>query len=152
MRVGIWPALMSILKGKNMAKIENQVTELLEPIITSLGYNLYDVIYIKEGKNYYLRIFIDNAIKYSPEMSIVLEVSSPGLERTLRKEKHFLENIGKEINIKLYRPINKKKEFSGILKNFEDGKITLQVEKETITFELKDTVSINTVFNFEGGN
>ena len=172
MRVGIWPALMSILKGKNMAKIENQVTELLEPIITSLGYNLYDVIYIKEGKNYYLRIFIDkdtgigiedcekvnNSINdildekdLIPE-SYFLEVSSPGLERTLRKEKHFLENIGKEINIKLYRPINKKKEFSGILKNFEDGKITLQVEKETITFELKDTVSINTVFNFEGGN
>ena len=155
-----------------MAKIENQVTELLEPIITSLGYNLYDVIYIKEGKNYYLRIFIDkdtgigiedcekvnNSINdildekdLIPE-SYFLEVSSPGLERTLRKEKHFLENIGKEINIKLYRPINKKKEFSGILKNFEDGKITLQVEKETITFELKDTVSINTVFNFEGGN
>ena len=155
-----------------MAKIEAQVQELLEPIINNSGYDLYDVIYTKEGKDYYLKIFIDkeNGIGIEdcekvnelindildekdliPE-SYFLEVSSPGLERLLRKEKHFLSNIGKEIIVKLYRPINKKREFIGILKSFENNKIILEVEKETIEFELKDTVSCNTVFNFEGGN
>ena len=70
----------------------------------------------------------------------------------LRKEKHFLDNIGKEVKVKLYRPINKKKEFEGLLKSFENGTITLEVEEEILKFELKDTVSVNTVFNFEGGN
>ena len=126
----------------------------------------------KEGKEYYLRIFIDkeNGIGIEdcenvnraidnildendliPE-SYFLEVSSPGLERLLRKEKQFQNNIGKEITVKLYRPLNKKREFTGVLKNFKDNKITIDVENETLEFELKDTVSVNTVFNFEGGN
>ena len=155
-----------------MARIEDQVESLLEPIITGLGYDLYDVIYAKEGKEYYLRIFIDkeNGIGIEdcenvnraidnildendliPE-SYFLEVSSPGLERLLRKEKQFQNNIGKEITVKLYRPLNKKREFTGVLKNFKDNKITIDVENETLEFELKDTVSVNTVFNFEGGN
>ena len=108
-----------------MAKIEEKVQNLLEPIINRLGYDLYDVIYTKEGKDYYLRIFID---------------------------KHFLKNLGKEINIKLYRPINNKREFRGLLNSFENGIIALQSEEEILKFELKDTVSVNTVFNFEGGN
>lgn len=152
-------------------RIEDQVQELLEPIIVGLGYELYDVIYAKEGKEYYLRIFIDkeegigiedcekvneaiNDILDEKDIipeSYFLEVSSPGLERHLRKEKHFQKYIGKEIAIKLYRPVNKKREFTGILKSFENDKITLEVEKEILEFELKDTVSVNAVFNFEGG-
>ena len=155
-----------------MARIEDQVQNLLEPIINGLGYDLYDVIYTKEGKDYYLKIFIDkedgigiedceevnneiNDILDEKDLipeSYFLEVSSPGLERLLRKEKHFLDNIGKEVKVKLYRPINKKKEFEGLLKCFEKGTITLEVEEEILRFELKDTVSVNTVFNFEGGN
>ena len=154
-----------------MARIEDQVQNLLEPIIVELGYELYDVIYAKEGKDYYLRIFIDqedgigiedcekvneaiNDILDEKDLipdSYFLEVSSPGLERLLRKEKHFLKNLGKEVTIKLYRPVNKKREFTGILKSFENNKIALEVEKEILEFELKDTVSVNTVFNFEGG-
>ncbi|MBR1540458.1 MAG: ribosome maturation factor RimP [Clostridia bacterium] len=154
-----------------MARIEDQVQNLLESIIVELGYELYDVIYAKEGKDYYLRIFIDqedgigiedcekvneaiNDILDEKDLipdSYFLEVSSPGLERLLRKEKHFLKNLGKEVTIKLYRPVNKKREFAGILKSFENNKIALEVEKEILEFELKDTVSVNTVFNFEGG-
>ena len=153
-------------------RIEDQVENLLEPIINGFGYDLYDVIYSKEGKDFYLRIFIDkdegigiedcekvneaiNDILDEKDLipeSYFLEVSSPGLERLLRKEKHFLKNIGKEITLKLYRPVNKKREFTGILKSFENNKIALEVEKEILEFELKDTVSVNTVFNFEGGN
>ena len=155
-----------------MARIEDQVQNLLEPIINGLGYDLYDVIYTKEGKDYYLKIFIDkedgigiedceevdneiNDILDEKDLipeSYFLEVSSPGLERLLRKEKQFIDNIGKEVKVKLYRPINKKKEFEGLLKSFENGTITLEVEEEILKFELKDTVSVNTVFNFEGGN
>ena len=159
-------------KGENMARIEDQVQSLLEPIINGLNYELYDVIYTKEGKDYYLRIFIDkedgigiedcekvneaiNDILDEKDLiqdSYFLEVSSPGLERRLRKEKHFLKNIGNEVTVKLYRPVNKKREFTGILKSFENDKIILEVEKELLEFELKDTVNVNTVFNFEGGN
>lgn len=153
-----------------MARIEEQVQSLLEPIIVNLGYELYDVMYLKEGKDYYLRIFIDqesgigiedcekvneaiNDILDEKDLipdSYFLEVSSPGLERLLRKKKHFLNNIGKEVVVKLYRPIDRKREFVGILKSFENDKMTLEVEKEILTFELKDIVSVNTVFNFEG--
>jgi len=80
-----------------------------------------------------------------------LEVSSPGIERLLRKEKHFLKNIGKEVMVKLYRPIHQKKELVGILKHFENHKITLEMEKETLILEQKDVVSVNIVFNYEGG-
>ena len=155
-----------------MAKIEEKVQELLEPIINKLGYDLYDVIYTKEGKDYYLKIFIDkeegigieDCEKVNNEIndildekdlipeSYFLEVSSPGVERLLRKEKHFLKNIGKEIIIKLYRPINKKREFTGLLNSFENGIVTLELEKEILKFELKAIVSVNTVFDFEGGN
>lgn len=154
-----------------MARIEDQVENLLKPIITNLGYDLYDVIYTKEGKDFYLRIFIDkkggigiedcekvneaiNDILDEKDIiseSYFLEVSSPGLERNLRKEKHFLDNIGKKITLKLYRPVNKKREFTGILRGFKDNKIVLEVE-ELLEFELKDTVSVNIVFDFEGGN
>lgn len=155
-----------------MSRIEEQVESILEPIINGIGYDLYDVIYAKEGKDYYLKIFIDkedgigieDCEKVNEEINDVLdekdlipesyflEVSSPGLERLIRKEKQFQKNIGKEILVKLYRPINKKRDFTGILKDFKDNKIALEVEKEILEFELKDTVSVNTVFNFEGGN
>ena len=121
-----------------MAKIEEKVEKLVEPIINNLGYELYDTIYTKEGKDYYLRIFIDkkdgivieDCEKVSNEIndildekdlipeSYFLEVSSPGLERQIRKEKQFLSNIGKKIAIKLYRPINKKREFIRFVKKF----------------------------------
>jgi len=154
-----------------MAKIENQVQNLLEPVIENLGYELYDVIYTKEGKDYFLKIFIDqetgiqiedcekvteviNDILDQKDLiseNYFLEVSSPGIERLLRKEKHFLKNIGKEVMVKLYRPIHQKKELVGILKHFENHKITLEMEKETLILEQKDVVSVNIVFNYEGG-
>ena len=152
-----------------MAKIEDSVEELLKPIIEDeLGYDLYDVIYIKEGRDYYLRIVIDkkdgidildcekvnNAINdILDEKDIIkdqyfLEVSSPGLERLLRKEKHFKDNIGTEVNIVLFRPLNNQKEYRGILKDYKNNEITLTIENQEIIFNLKDIVSIKTVFDF----
>ncbi len=149
--------------------IESKVEVLLEPIITNLGYDLYDVRYEKEGKDYYLRIIIDkpegidindcetvnnnindvlDEADYIKEQYF-LEVSSPGLERVLRKPNHFLSQIGNEISIKLFKPIEKKKEFIGILEEFniQDG-ITLKIDNTTMKIDLKDIAVAKTIFNW----
>ena len=116
----------------NLANIEERVEKLLKPTIEKIGYDLYDVEYAKEGKNYFLRIFIDkpqgidlkdcekvnDAINnlldeadYIKEQYF-LEVSSPGIERILRKDEHLEQNILKEVEIKLFRPIEKQKQFT----------------------------------------
>lgn len=113
-----------------MSSLEEKIEKLVEPKIVNLGYELYDVQYVKEGKDYFLRIFIDNSNGISLEdcekvnnaitdllddanyikQQYFLEVSSPGVERILRKDKHLKDNIGEKIEIKLFKPINKKKE------------------------------------------
>ena len=150
--------------------IENKVEILLEPIIKNLGYDLYDVKYEKEGKDYYLRIIIDkpegidindcenvnnnindilDEADYIKEQYF-LEVSSPGIERILRKSKHYNAQIGKEISVKLFKPIEKKKEFIGILENFnETDGITLKVDNTTIKIDIKDIGVAKTIFNWK---
>lgn len=149
-----------------MAKIEDKVEKLVKEKIESLGYDLYDVEYSKEGKNYFLRIFIDNPkgidlndcekvndginelldqTDYIKEQYF-LEVSSPGIERILRKDKHLEQNIGKEVNIKLFKKDeNEKKEYQGILKQYNEEKIELE---EEITIERKNIAQIKTVYNW----
>lgn len=148
--------------------IEKKVQELLEKIINDLGYDLYDVLYVKEGKEYYLKIFIDkpegisiedcenvnNAIDeildtadYIKEQYF-LEVSSPGIERDLRKEKHFLAQIGNEIEVKLYKQINSKKELRGILEEYNDNEIVLNINNEKINIELKSIAMAKTIYNW----
>ena len=156
-----------------MANIETNVEKLLKPIIEeNLGLILYDVVYAKEGKDYYLRIIIDkkegidisdcekvneaiNDILDEADLikdSYFLEVSSPGLERVLRREIHFKENLGKKVRVVLFRPLNKKKEYIGILKNYESETISLELETgEEINFNMKDVVTVKIVFDFEGG-
>ncbi len=130
-----------------MANIEEKVEKLVKEPIEKIGYKLYDVEYSKEGKDYFLRIFIDkdNGIdlndceKVNDAISDILdeanyikeqyflEVSSPGIERILRKDKHLEENIGEEINIRLFKKDeNGLKEYQGILKNFDNEFIELQ--------------------------
>lgn len=135
-----------------MANIEEKVENLLKQKIENIGYELYDVEYIKEGKNYFLRIFIDkpegidlqDCEKVNNEImdlldnadyikeQYFLEVSSPGIERVLRKDKHLNANIGKEILIKLFRKDeNMNKEYRGWLKEFNDEDITLEAFQNT---------------------
>lgn len=148
--------------------IESKVEELLKPIIISIGYDLYDVIYEKEGKDYYLRIIIDkpdgidindcekvnNTINdildeadYIKEQYF-LEVSSPGIERQLRKEKHYQSQIGNEIKIKLFKPIDKQKELIGILEEYNKDEITIKVDDKTIKINSKDIAVAKTIFNW----
>jgi len=129
-----------------LASIEERVEKLVEPKVQELGYELYDVQYSKEGKDYFLRIFIDNiegidlsdCEKVSDGINVILdkadyikeqyflEVSSPGIERMLRKDKHLENSIEKEIEVKLFKPFNESKEWSGILEKFDDEKITIK--------------------------
>ena len=149
--------------------IESKVEKLLEDIIKNLGYELYDVRYEKEGKDYYLRIIIDklegvnindcetvnNAINdildeadYIKEQYF-LEVSSPGLERILRKNKHFTSQIGNEISIKLFKPIEKTKELVGILESFNETEgIILKVDDKVFKIDFKDIAIAKTIFNW----
>ena len=148
--------------------IESRVENLLKGIIENLGYELYDVQYVKEGKDYYLRIIIDkengidindcenvnNAINdvldeadYIKEQYF-LEVSSPGLERTLRKNIHFEKQIGNKISVKLFKAIDKQKELVGILKKYSDEELILDQENKEIKVEVKNIALAKTVFDW----
>ena len=151
-----------------MANIENKVEELLENTINKLGYNLYDVEYVKEAKNYFLRIFIDkddginlddcekvnNAITdLLDEADLIsdqyfLEVSSPGVERIIRKEKHLNENIGNEIEVKLYKPIEGNKQIVGILKSYDDSNVVIEVLEKEISIPRKEISLMKTTFDW----
>ncbi len=151
-----------------MSKIEEKVEKLLKDKIENIGYDLYDVEYIKEGPSYYLRIYIDNekgidlndCEKVSNEINetldqadyikeqYYLEVSSPGIERTLRKEKHLEKNIGKQVEIKLYKKDNKgKKEYTGKLEKYDNETITIETN-EKIQIERKNISQIKTVYEW----
>lgn len=152
-----------------MASIEEKVTKLVEPIIENLGYELYDVEYAKEGKNYFLRIFIDNekgidlndCEKVNDAVNDILdrenyikeqyflEISSPGIERVLRKDKHLEKNIGEEVNVKLFKKDeNGEKEYLGKLKEFNQNEIVLETEEQEIKIERKNISQIKTVYNW----
>ena len=151
-----------------MAKIEEKVEQLVKDPIEKLGYSLYDVEYVKEGPEYYLRIYIDkesgidlnDCEKVSNEINEILdkadyikeqyylEVSSPGIERRLRKDKHLEQNISKNVEIKLFKKDNNgKKEYTGKLKAFNQEEIIIEADKE-ITIERKNIAQIKTVYNW----
>ncbi len=152
-----------------MANIENKVQELLEKTIIDLNYDLYDVQYVKEGKDYYLRIFIDNnkgisledCEKVSNEVSSILdesnlikeqyylEVSSPGIERILKKDKHLKDNIGANVEVSMFKPIDKQKNVIGILNNFDEDKIELDVKNTILKIDRKNISLIKIKYEWE---
>ena len=151
-----------------MAKIEEKVEPLVKDPIEKLGYSLYDVEYVKEGPEYYLRIYIDkesgidlnDCEKVSNEINEILdkadyikeqyylEVSSPGIERKLRKDKHLEQNISKNVEIKLFKKDNNgKKEYTGKLKAFNQEEIIIETDKE-IAIERKNIAQIKTIYEW----
>lgn len=156
-----------------MASIEERVEQLIQKPIEDLGYNLYDVQYVKEGQNYFLRVFIEkgegtidlndcekvndgindilDTADYIKEQYF-LEVSSTGVEKILRKDKHLQDNLGEVVELKLFKPIEKQKDFVGILKEFNEEEIILQIDDETekiININRKDISQIKTVFDWD---
>lgn len=150
-----------------MAKLSTvqKVWNIAEPIADELGLELWDVRYVKEGANYYLRIFIDKEngvdINDCEKMSkaldkplddadpiseaYILEVCSPGLERQLIRDNHFTRFIGADIMVKMIRPIDGiGKEFKGVLSDFNDGEVTITDHsgENQITINKKDAAWI----------
>ena len=148
-----------------MTALEKNVESLVKPIIEQLGYKVYDVVYQKEGKDNYLRIFIDktdgislndcelvnNSItdildeKDYIKTEYFLEISSPGIERNIRRKEHFEENINNKVEIKLFKPVDGKKSITGILKDYNEETIIV----DEINIELKNIAAAKTVYNWE---
>ena len=136
-------------------KVTERVAQFAAPIVESFGCSLWDVEYVREGAERYLRVFIDkeggididDCEKIHRALDPVLdetdpiaesyyfEVCSAGLERALKRPGDFERFMGSPVLIKLYRPRNGLKEIPGILRGYEDGRITVEAGKETITFE-----------------
>ncbi len=136
-----------------MSKVEEKVEELVAKPINDLGYDVYDVMYVKEGKDNYLRIFIDNSEGISLEDcekvnnaitdmlddanyikdQYFLEISSPGIERHIRKEKHLQQSIGEDVYVKTFDiiPNLKSKEITGVLKEFDENSILIELDNDT---------------------
>ena len=154
-----------------MSRRENyEVTaeRLLGPIVERVGVNIYDVEYVKEGSDWYLRVYIDkpegvnindcvevnrafsDALDEEDciEESYILEVSSPGLGRTLKKDRHLQHSIGEEVEIKTYKPIDKVKEFSGVLKSFDSESLTIENEEGERTFARSEIAVIRLALDF----
>ena len=150
-----------------MANVEEKVENLLKQKIEDLGYELYDVLYLKEGKDYTLRIVIDKETgislddceKVNNEIndildeadyikdSYYLEVSSPGIERVLRKDWQLKKYIGEVVKISLFKKDeNGFKEYIGTLKDINDETIEIEQEMQTYVIERKKIAQVNTVY------
>ena len=136
-------------------KITDQVAAFAQPIVEAQGCSLWDVEYVREGSDYILRLCIDKeggvdisdceAISRAVEPildevdpipgSYQFEVCSAGLERALKRPQDFQRFLGSPVTVKLYRPRNGLKEIPAILRDYQDGKVTVEAGKETITFE-----------------
>ena len=142
-------------------KVTDLVAEFSKPIIEANGCSLWDVEYVREGSERYLRLYIDkeggiditDCEKIHRAMDPILdekdpiaesyhfEVCSAGLERPLRRASDFEKFMGSPVLVKLYRPRNGLKEIPGILKGYEEGNVTVEAGRETITF-LKSEVAL----------
>lgn len=147
---------------------EAKTEELLLPIAQAQGVEIYDVEYVKEGADWYLRAYIDkpegvniqdcetvsralsDALDKEDfiEEAYILEVSSPGLGRTLKKDRHLEKSLGKEVEIKTYKPIDKSKEFSGVLKAYDSNTVTIISGEEEMVFTRSDVALIRLALDF----
>jgi ribosome maturation factor RimP len=148
---------------------EEKTEQLVMPLITENKFELVDVEYVKEAGNWYLRVYIDKEggitvddceivsrafsdvldEKDYIEDTYIFEVSSPGLGRPLKKEKDFKRSLGEEVEIRTYRPINKQKEFVGLLKEYDTDTVTIEYEDgETQVFQRSDIALIRLAFDF----
>ena len=148
---------------------EARTEELLLPIVSKYGVEIYDIEYVKEGSDWYLRAYIDKeggvnindceavSRALSDELdrtdfisdAYILEVSSPGLGRALRKDKHLQKSIGEAVEIKTYKPIDGEKEFAGTLKAYDADTVTLETETAgELVLNRSDIAAIRLAFDF----
>ena len=148
---------------------ELKTEELVNPLVEANNFELVDVEFVKEAGTNYLRVYIDKEggitiddceiisralsdlldEKDYIDEAYILEVSSPGLGRPLKKDKDFARSIGEDVDIKLFKPIDKQKEFSGVLEAYDDKEITVRLDEDTIIkFNRKDIALIRLAFDF----
>ena len=148
---------------------EQKTEALITPILNSMGFELVDVEFVKEAGEWYLRSYIDKeggitindceAVSrlFSEKLdeedfieeSYIMEVSSPGLGRPLKKEKDYKRSMGKELEIRTYKVIDREKEFYGILQAYDDSSVTIETEEGTTrTFDKKDIALIRLAIHF----
>lgn len=151
---------------------EERAEALLVPIVEANGCEIYDVEYVKEGSDWYLRAYIDKpdgvnivdcenvSRAFSEKLdeedfitdAYVLEVSSPGLGRALKKDRHLKKSLGEEVEVKTYKPIDRQKEFVGILKSYDKDTITIEIENgsetKDMTFAKADIAIVRLTLDF----
>lgn len=147
---------------------ESRTEQLLMPILKQHMFELWDVEYVKEGSDWYLRAYIDkpggitidDCVTVSRQLSdqldeldfiedaYILEVSSPGLGRQLKKDKDFEKCIGKSVNLRTYRLMDGKKEFTGLLKAFDKDTITIETNGAEKSFTKGDVAIVKLSINF----
>lgn len=144
--------------------------EYLEKLQKEIDFELVDVEFVKEASQYYLRVYcdmdkeggisIDDCVEISRNISAwldkedfipeeyILEVSSPGLGRTLKKDKDFKRELGKEVELKTFKAINKQKEFSGILEDFNADTLTIKIAGEDVKFSRNEIANVRLALDF----
>ena len=145
-----------------MNKIVGIVTELARPIVEQLGCELWDVEYVSEGGQWYLRIYIDKEGGISIDdcenvsramdpildekdpitSSYIFEVSSAGLERTLKLPAHFQRFLGENVEVKLYKPLDGAKLYSGTLSAYENGGVTIEIGGKPMVFTKEQIANV----------
>ena len=147
---------------------ESKTEAFLLPVLAEHNFELWDVEYVKEAGTWYLRAYIDKEGGIAVddcevisrilsawldqtdfiEDSYILEVSSPGLGRPLKKERDFERSLGEEVEIRLYKAQNKQKEFTGILKAYDKETVTIETAEGELVFERPDIALIRLAFDF----
>ncbi|MCI8799120.1 MAG: ribosome maturation factor RimP [Lachnospiraceae bacterium] len=147
---------------------ETRTEKLLAPIAEANSVTIYDIEYVKEGSDYYLRAYIDKpegvniqdcenvSRALSEELdredfiadAYILEVSSPGLGRILKKDRHLTSAVGREVEVKLFRAVDKCREFSGVLEQFDGESVTILDGDEKRTFKRGDITVIRLALDF----
>ena len=151
-----------------MAKVTELTAELAAPVVEAAGCTLWDVEYVKEAGEWFLRVYIDKADGVSIndceavsrplsdaldeadpiEGSYTLEVSSAGADRALKKPEHFAQFVGSEVDVKLYRARNGRKELTGVLRGYDNGDVTVDLPGGTETLEKKDVAQVRLHVSF----
>jgi ribosome maturation factor RimP len=148
---------------------ESRAEAMLLPIVEGMGFELVDVEYVKEAGTWYLRGYIDKeggiavndceavSRAFSDKLdeddfiedSYIMEISSPGLDRPLKKEKDYVRSMGRLVEIRTYRPIEKRKEFCGILSAYDSNSVTIEEDEGTMrTFDKKEIALIRLAIEF----
>ncbi len=156
-------------RSMNRSEYESRTEALVLPILEERGWELVDVEFVKEGSTWYLRAYIDKPggitvddcevvsraleAKLDSENFIseayILEVSSPGLGRAIKKDKDYVRNEGKEIELRLYKPFEHSKEFRGVLKCWDADSVTITVDDERdLVFARKDLALVREAFDW----